>query len=141
MKNTATTATTETIRAIEETRLPIAIQLQTLRTQQTKINTELMEIEEGTDPTRESDLERQLPYLASLIGEAQARLAATDQLATNLGYHRPLAYTNAFGGSHPIRVEMAHRLEQGEALEGLFDKVLAESKANETEAAKIAGEL
>lgn len=138
MKNTAAI---ETIRTIEETRLPIAIQLQTLRTQQTEINTELMGIEEGTEPIREADLERQLPYLASLIGEAQARLATIDQLATNLGYHRPLAYANPFGGSHPIRVEMAHRIEQGEALEGLFDKVLAESQANETEAAKIAGEL
>ena len=138
MKNTATT---ETIRTIEETRLPITIQLQTLRTQQTEINTELMEIEEGTDPARESDLERQLPYLASLIGEAQARLSTIDQLATNLGYRRPLAYTNAFGGSHPIRMEMTHRIEQGEAMKGLFDKVLAESQANEDEAAKIAGEL
>lgn len=138
MKNIATI---ETIRTIEETRLPIAIQLQTLRTQQTEINTELMGIEEGTEPTREADLERQLPYLASLIGEAQARLATIDQLAANLGYARPLAYTSEFGFTHPIRVEMAHRIEQGEALEGLFDKVLAESKANETEAAKIAGEL
>lgn len=138
MKNAASI---ETIRTIEETLTPITIELSKLRVKQSDISTELMEIEEGTDPTREADLERQLPYLASLIGEAQARLSAIDQLATNLGYSRPLAYANPFGGSHPIRVEMAHRIEQGEALEGLFDKVLAESKANETEAAKIAGEL
>lgn len=138
MKNTATT---DTIRTIEETRLPITIELANLRTKQTEINTELMGIEEGTEPTREADLERQLPYLASLIGEAQARLGATDQLAANLGYHRPLAYTSEFGFTHPIRVEMAHRIDSGAALDGLFDKVLAESKANETEAAKIAGEL
>ena len=138
MKNAASI---ETIRTIEETLTPITIELSKLRVKQSDISTELMEIEEGTDPTREADLERQLPYLASLIGEAQARLSAIDQLATNLGYSRPLAYANPFGGSHPIRVEMAHRIEQGEALEGLFDKVLAESKANEAEAAKIAGEL
>lgn len=138
MKNTATI---ETIRTIEETRLPLAIHLQTLRTRQTEINSELMSIEEGTGPTRESDLERQLPYLASIIGEAKARLAAIDQLATKLGYNRPLAYTNTFGGSHSIRIEMAHRIEQGEALDGLFDKVLAESKTNEEEARKIATEL
>ena len=138
MKNTAAI---ETIRTIEETRLPIAIQLQTLRTQQTEINTELMGIEEGTDPTRESDLERQLPYLASLIGEAQARLSAIDQLAANLGYARPLAYTSEFGFTHPVRVEMAYRIDSGAALDGLFDKVLAESQANEAEVAKIATEL
>lgn len=138
MKNAASI---ETIRTIEETLTPITIELSKLRVKQTDISTELMEIEEGTDPTREADLERQLPYLASLIGEAQARLSTIDQLATNLGYRRPLAYTNPFGGSHPIRMEMMHRIEQGGVMEGLFDKVLAESQANEDEAAKIAGEL
>lgn len=138
MKNAASI---ETIRTIEETLTPITIELSKLRVKQSDISTELMEIEEGTDPTREADLERQLPYLASLIGEAQARLSAIDQLATNLGYSRPLAYANPFGGSHPIRVEMAHRIDAGAALEGLFDKVLAESQANEAEAAKIAGDL
>ena len=138
MKNTASI---ETIRTIEETRLPIAIDLQTLRARQAEINAELMGIDEGAEPDREAELERKLPYLASIIGEDQARLSSIDHLAANLGYHRPLAYTNAFGGSHPIREEMTHRIEQGEAMKGLFDKVLAESQANEAEVAKIAGEL